>query len=60
MSNKIDYARVSTREQNLDAQASELRTAGAARVFIDHGESIRISDRHSGKRAWTTYATMTP
>lgn len=45
MSTVIGYARVSTREQNPDAQASELRAAGAARVFIDHGESSRISDR---------------
>lgn len=45
MNNIIGYARVSTREQNFDAQASELRTAGAVRVFVDHGESSRISDR---------------
>lgn len=45
MSNIIGYARVSTREQNPDAQASELRNAGAVRVFVDHGESSRMSDR---------------
>lgn len=45
MSTIIDYARVSTREQNPDAQASELRAAGAARVFVDHGESSRVSCR---------------
>lgn len=32
----IGYARVSTREQNTDAQEAELRAAGAQRVFIDH------------------------
>ncbi|MBW9211765.1 recombinase family protein [Mumia sp. zg.B21] len=45
MSNIIGYARVSTREQNPDAQAAELREAGAKRVFVDHGESSRITDR---------------
>ncbi|XBH21935.1 recombinase family protein [Jonesiaceae bacterium BS-20] len=45
MSTIIGYARVSTREQNPDAQASELRTAGAIRVFVDHGESSRTGDR---------------
>jgi DNA invertase Pin-like site-specific DNA recombinase len=41
----VGYARVSTREQNPDAQAAELRAAGADRVFIDHGESSRSADR---------------
>ena len=41
----IGYARVSTREQSPDAQAAELRAAGAVRVFVDHGESSRIADR---------------
>ena len=41
----IGYARVSTREQSLEAQAAELRAAGAVRVFVDHGESSRIADR---------------
>lgn len=41
----IGYARVSTREQNPHSQESELRAAGAARVFTDHGESSRIADR---------------
>jgi len=45
MSNVIGYARVSTREQNTAAQEAELRTAGAVRVFVDHGESSRITDR---------------
>ena len=31
--------------QNPDAQASELRAAGATRVFIVHGKSSRTSDR---------------
>lgn len=41
----IGYARVSTREQNLEAQEAELRAAGADRVFVDHGESSRSSAR---------------
>ncbi len=45
MSNCVGYARVSTREQNPDAQEAELRAAGCERVFVDHGESSRISDR---------------
>lgn len=45
MSNVVGYARVSTREQNPEVQTAELRAAGAARVFVDHGESSRIADR---------------
>jgi DNA invertase Pin-like site-specific DNA recombinase len=41
----IGYARVSTREQNPDYQEHELRTAGAERVFVDHGDSSRIRNR---------------
>jgi len=41
----VGYARVSTREQNPAAQEAELRAAGAVRVFVDHGESSRVSDR---------------
>ena len=43
--NMVGYARVSTRDQNPAAQESELRAAGACRVFVDHGESSRVSDR---------------
>lgn len=42
---KIGYARVSTREQNPDSQIEQLRAAGCERVFVDRGESSRISDR---------------
>ena len=35
----VGYARVSTREQNPEAQEAELREAGASRVFVDRGES---------------------
>ncbi len=45
MSTCVGYARVSTREQNPDAQEAELRAAGCERVFVDHGESSRIHDR---------------
>lgn len=45
MTATIGYARVSTREQNPAAQESELRAAGATRVFVDHGESSRVKDR---------------
>ena len=45
MSNCVGYARVSTREQNPQAQVAELETAGCERVFVDHGESSRINDR---------------
>lgn len=45
MSQSIGYARVSRREQNPDAQGAELVAAGAARVFVDHGESSRTVDR---------------
>lgn len=45
MNNIIGYARVSTRDQNPDSQESELRAAGAARVYVDLGESSRIAAR---------------
>lgn len=41
----IGYARVSTREQDPGSQERELVAAGAARVFVDHGESSRLRDR---------------
>lgn len=41
----MGYARVSKREENPAAQEAELRTAGASRVFVDHGESSRVKDR---------------
>lgn len=41
----IGYARVSTREQNVEAQEAALRDAGAEKIFVDHGESSRISTR---------------
>lgn len=41
----IGYARVSTREQNPEAQEAELRAAGAEKIFVDHGESSRIASR---------------
>jgi len=41
----VGYARVSTREQNPQAQEAELTAAGAERVFVDHGASSRSDDR---------------
>lgn len=45
MSERIGYARVSTREQTTDAQVEMLRAAGCTKVFVDRGESSRIADR---------------
>jgi len=45
VTNVVGYARVSRRDQNPEAQEAELRAAGAARVFVDHGESSRVMDR---------------
>lgn len=45
MSSVVGYARVSTREQDPQAQEAELVAAGAGRVFVDHGESSRKSSR---------------
>jgi len=45
MSNVVGYARVSRHDQNPAAQEAELRAAGAARVFVDQGESSRVKDR---------------
>lgn len=45
----IGYARVSTREQNPDAQEQELRAAGAVDVYVDRGESSRTENRPEWK-----------
>ncbi|PPG43719.1 recombinase family protein [Pseudoclavibacter sp. RFBA6] len=45
MSSMIGYARVSTRDQSVDAQIAELEAAGCARVFVDHGQSSRSANR---------------
>lgn len=45
MSHTVGYARVSTAEQNPESQERELRQYGAARVFVDRGESSRVKDR---------------
>lgn len=45
MAHEVGYARVSRREQNPEAQEAELRAAGCERVFVDHGESSRSTDR---------------
>ena len=45
MTNIVGYARVSKRDQSPAAQEAELRAAGAIRVFVDHGESSRVTDR---------------
>jgi DNA invertase Pin-like site-specific DNA recombinase len=41
----VGYARVSKRDQNPAAQEAELTAAGTERVFVDHGESSRVTDR---------------
>lgn len=45
MNNVVGYARVSRRDQDPAAQEAELRAAGAVRVFTDHGESSRVTER---------------
>lgn len=45
MSTVIGYARVSTADQNPESQERELHAYGAARVFVDRGESSRIAHR---------------
>ena len=52
MSNVVGYARVSTREQNPDAQEAELRQYGAVRVFVDRAESSRVTDRPQWLACW--------
>lgn len=42
---KIGYARVSTDDQHPEAQETELRAAGAERVYTDHGVSGRKASR---------------
>lgn len=49
MSDLIGYARVSTRDQDPGMQEDALRSAGAVRVFTDHGESSRRTDRPQWK-----------
>lgn len=39
------YAGVSKRDQNPEAQTAELGAAGWERVFVDHGKSNRVTER---------------
>lgn len=45
VTHQVGYARVSKRDQNPEAQEAELRAAECSRVFVDHGESSRATDR---------------
>ena len=45
----IEYARVSTAEQNLDLQLTALRAAGAARTFADNGSRSTVERPHLSK-----------
>jgi Resolvase, N terminal domain len=51
---KIGYARVSTRDQDPQAQLDALERAGCERVFTDHGASGRLAavPRSKVLRAW--------
>jgi DNA invertase Pin-like site-specific DNA recombinase len=42
---KIGYARVSTSDQNPEAQAARLRAHGCIRVYTDHGVTGRLASR---------------
>ena len=59
---KIDYGRVSTRDQNPSAQRDALAAAGCDRVFIDHalmsertkdGLAAALLSTHSSPPPWT-------
>ena len=39
---KIGYARVSTRDQNLDLQLAELEKAGCEKIFSEHKSGLKI------------------
>ncbi|MEO4045359.1 recombinase family protein [Hoeflea sp. CAU 1731] len=51
---KIGYARVSTDEQNLDAQIDALNAAGCDRVFVDQGVSGATIERDGLDQALAT------
>ena len=44
----IGYARVSTDDQNLDAQTDALEAAGAEHVHLDPFDGRALRDRHLG------------
>ena len=50
----LGYARVSTKDQNLDMQESALRDAGCELVFSDHGISGRKAQRPELDRVLTS------
>jgi len=50
MGDKIGYARVSTKEQNLDSQLDQLSQVGCVKVFVN-----KISGTSKDRLGWNEY-----